>query len=296
VLTSRQLEYFLAVARELHFTRAAERLRIAQPALSQQIRKLETQLGMPLFERSRRHVALTAAGEALLAHADRVLADLAGIEEEMRAWRGGLRGRIRVGTARGVASPLARVLAGFTAVLPGVEIELREEATEEMIRDLRTAELDVATLATTPSDRALHLHPLGREPLVLVTGERGAFAGRRHVRLAALEGVDLVLYRPGSAVRQIIVDALAAAGVSARVRFETREYRTARILASEGLAVAILPRSIAAEPGHPVHVIRLEPELHWETCLAWSAQRRPGPALAAFIDFVIAHPELARLS
>lgn len=295
MLRSRQLEYFLAVGRELHFTRAAEALHIAQPALSQQIRKLEAQLGLPLFERDRRHVALTPAGEALMVHADRVLADLAAVEDEMLAWRGGLRGRIRVGTARGLATPLAHVLAGFTAVLPDVEIDLREEATEEMIRDLRQGELDVATLATTPADPALHLHSLGREPLVLVTGEDGVFAGRRRVRLTALQDVDLVLYRPGSAIRRIIVEALAAAGVTPRVRFETREYRTARILASEGLGVAILPRSIAHEPGHPVHVIRLEPELHWEACLGWSAQRRPGPALAAFIDFVTSHPELARL-
>src|SRR5215212_26977 len=247
VLRSRQLEYFLAVARELHFTRAAAALHIAQPALSHQIRKLEDQLGTPLFERDRRHVALTPAGQALMAHADRVLADLAGIEEEMLAWRGGVRGRIRLGTARGAAYPLARVLAGFTTALPGVEIELREQTTDEMIGELRKGELDVATLATTAPDRALQLHSIGREPLVLVTGEGGVFAGRRRVRLDELQDVDLVLYRSGSAVGQIIVDALAAARVSARVRFETREYRTARILASEGLAVAILPRSIAEE-------------------------------------------------
>jgi len=293
VLRSRQLEYFLAVARELHFTRAAAALNIAQPALSQQIRKLEHQLGTPLFERDRRHVALTPAGEALMAHADRVLADLAGIEEEMLAWRAGLRGRIRLGTARGAASPLARVLAGFITAVPGVEIELREETTDEMIEDLRKGGLDVATLATTPSDPTLHLYSFGREPLVLVTGERGVFAGRRRVRLTELQDVDLVLYRPGSAVGQTIVDALAAARVSARFRFETREYRTARILASEGLAVAILPRAIAEEPGHPVQIIRLQPELDWEASLAWSAQRRPSPAVAAFIDFARSHPQFA---
>jgi DNA-binding transcriptional LysR family regulator len=230
-----------------------------------------------------------------MVHADRVLADLAAIEDERLAWRGGVRGRIRLGTARGAALPLARVLAGFTAAFPGVEIELREETTDEMIEELRTGRLDVATLATAPTDPAFHLHSLGREALVLVTGERGVLAGRRRVRLAELQDVDLVLYLPGSAVGQTISDALAAARVSARVRFETREYRTARILASEGLAVAILPRSIAEEPGHPVQLIRLEPELQWEACLAWSAQRRPGPAVAAFIDFARSHRELASL-
>jgi DNA-binding transcriptional LysR family regulator len=74
------------------------------------------------------------------------------------------------------------------------------------------------------------------------------------------------------------------------MRFQTREYSTARILASAGLAVAILPRSIAEEPGHPVRVIRLDPEPTWTPSLAWSAQRRPAPALAAFLDFAMAEP------
>jgi DNA-binding transcriptional LysR family regulator len=113
MLTLRQLECFQAVARELHFTRAAEVLRIAQPALSQQVRKLERQLGLVLFVRDHHRVRLTPAGEALLRHADRVLSDVAAVEEEMLAWGRGLRGRVRVGTARGLAARLVTVLAGF---------------------------------------------------------------------------------------------------------------------------------------------------------------------------------------
>jgi DNA-binding transcriptional LysR family regulator len=89
-------------------------------------------------------------------------------------------------------------------------------------------------------------------------------------------------------VREIIASALADAGVTPRLRFETREYTTARVLAGAGLAVALLPRSVALEPGPPVQVVSLQPALWWAPALAWSAQRRPAPALAAFIEFAIA--------
>ena len=297
MISSRQLEYFRAVARELHFTRAAETLHIAQPALSQHIRKLERQLGLTLFERDKHRVQITPAGEALRDHAERILSDLAAVDEEMRGWAGGVRGRIRVGTARGVAAPLARLLAAFCEAYPAVDVDLREETTDEMVADLHAGLLDAATLAALPplEDRRLASHRLGSEPLVLVTSRAGPLGKRRRIRVGALDGVDLVLYGPGSAVREVIVAALAAEEATPRVRFETREYSTARILASVGLAVAILPASIAEEPGHPVRIVRLEPEPRWTPSLAWSAERRPSPTLAAFIDFVVEHSELASI-
>jgi DNA-binding transcriptional LysR family regulator len=295
VISSRQLEYFRAVATELHFTRAAETLHVAQPALSQQIRKLERQVGLALFERNSHGVTMTPAGTALLQHAERILADLAAVEEELAGWATGTHGRVRLGVARGVASRLARLLAEFCAAYPGIDVELREESNEAMVADLQAGRLDAATLAALPqppTDR-LASHPLGQEPLVLIASPTGPLGRRRRLPITALEGLDLVLYSPGSAVREVIVSALAAAGVAVRVRFETREYGTARALASVGLAAAIVPRAVAEEAGPPVRVIALRPEPVWSPALAWSAVRRPGPALSAFLEFAIGHRQLA---
>jgi DNA-binding transcriptional LysR family regulator len=295
MISSRQLEYFQAVARELHFTRAAEALRIAQPALSQQIRKLERQLGLELFERNNHKVALTPAGAALLAHTERILSDLVAVEEEMLGWAGGVRGRIRLGIARGLAGRLALVFAAFASTYPAVEIELQEQNTEEMLAGLHAGRLDVVTLAAPPpaSDRSLVSHPLGAEPLVLVTGVQTALAKRHRLQVKELDGVDLIKYPPGSAVGEIIAGALAAAGATPRVRFETRDYSTARALANVGLAAAIMPRSVARALGPVVHVVELSPEPVWTPALAWSANRRPTPALAMLIDFMVGHPSLA---
>jgi DNA-binding transcriptional LysR family regulator len=190
---------------------------------------------------------------------------------------------------------LARLLVEFSTAYPAVEVELREENTQAMVADLHAGQLDAATLAAAPQpdDGRLTLRPLGHEPLVLITGEAGPLQRRRRVPVTVLDGMDLVLYSPGSAIREVILSALAAAGVRARVRFESREYGTARALASVGLAAAIMPRSVALEPGPPVRVIRLDPEPTWGPSLAWSAERRPTPALAAFIDFADGHRELS---
>jgi DNA-binding transcriptional LysR family regulator len=296
MISSRQLECFQAVARELHFTRAAESLRIAQPALSQQIRKLERQLGLTLFERNNHRVELAPAGTALLEHAERILADLVAVEEEMLGWAGGVRGSIRLGAARGLMARLAHALAVFCRNYPEVKVELREQNTQEMITGLETGRLDVATLAVSRGldDRRLVVHPLWQEPLVLVTAASGSpLAGREQVRIADLDGLDLVMYQPGSAVGEIISSALRAEGVVPRVRFESREYSTARILASVGLATAIMPCSVADAPGPTVHVARLDPEPVWMPSLAWPAGRRPAPAVRTFVDFVIGHPAFA---
>lgn len=294
MISSRQLEYFQAVARELHFTRAAEALRIAQPALSQQIRKLERQLGLELFERNNHKVALTPAGEALLAHTERVLSDLVAVEQEMLGWAGGVRGRIRLGMARGLTARLARVFAAFSATYPAVEIELQEQNTNEMLAGLHAGRLDVVTLAAPPppGDRTLMSHPLGAEPLVLITGVMTPLARRQRMKVGELDGVDLIKYPPGSAVGEIIAGALAAAGAEPRVRFETRDYTTARALVNVGLAAAIMPDSVARTIGPPVQVVELTPEPVWTPSLAWSGARRPAPALATLIDFMVGHPDL----
>jgi DNA-binding transcriptional LysR family regulator len=299
MISSRQLEYFQAVARELHFTRAAESLRVAQPALSQQIRRLERQLGLVLLERNNHRVELAPAGAALLEHAERILADLGAVEEEMLGWVGGVRGRIRLGAARGVMAQLAQVLAIYCRNYPAVEVELREQNTEDMLTGLGTGRLDLATPAVSPGldNRRLVVHPLGEEPLVLVTASAGGpLAGREQARVAELDRVDLVSYPPGSAIGEIVRSALAEAGAAPRLRFESREYSTARILASVGLAAAIMPRSVAEAAGPAVHLVRLDPEPTWRPSLAWSSARRPAPAVRTFIDFVVEHPVFSALA
>ncbi|HEU5327875.1 MAG TPA: LysR family transcriptional regulator, partial [Thermomicrobiales bacterium] len=148
----RQLRYFVAVARRRHYTAAAEEIGVAQPALSQQIKLLERELGLDLFDRTGRRVRLTAAGEALLVRAERILADVASAEQEMAEFAGLARGRVIVGTLPSLAErQLPGLLAGFHARHPGLDLVLREESTVRLLALAGSGDVDLALINELPA-------------------------------------------------------------------------------------------------------------------------------------------------
>src|ERR1700742_669293 len=167
----RQLRYLVALADECHFTRAAAREHIAQPALSQQIRRLETELGLALVERTTRRVALTEAGELLVARARRVLGELESAQAELQRLAGVQGGRLSVGALPTMGPvDLSLLLASFHRNHPAVELTVREQSSEELALMLRDDEIDLAFLSVTEhiQSRGLELHRLVTEELVVV--------------------------------------------------------------------------------------------------------------------------------
>jgi DNA-binding transcriptional LysR family regulator len=288
----RQLRSFLAVARLRHFTRAGQELRIAQPALSQQIRRLEAELGIELLSRTSRRVRLTEAGEVLAVRAQRALAELDSAVAELGELSGLVRGRLTIGAlpAIGPLDPPA-VLAGFHAEHPGVDLRLREETADEVLALLRSDELDLAISFVDPEGGAADLGrvTLFEEELVLVTAAGHPLAARRAVSSSDLATEALIVTTPGSAIRRTIEQALAAAGVSPRIAFESNELATLLGLAERGMGVAVLPRTWAAgrhggRTGRGVATVSLAPApLVRPVALVWRRGRRQSPAGAAFV-------------
>src|SRR3954471_19460765 len=199
----RQLRYLVAVADEQHFTRAAAREHVAQPALSQQIRRLEAELGLTLVERTTRRVAMTQAGELLVARARRALAELEAAQAELQSLPGVQAGRLSVGalhTMRPV--DLSLLLATFHRPYPGVELTVREQSSEELAAMLRDDEVDLAFLSVTEriQSHGLALHPLVREELVAVLPADHRLPCRPEVQLATLarEAKPRARRRPGA--------------------------------------------------------------------------------------------------
>src|SRR5579883_1819982 len=154
------MEYVVAVARHGHVTRAAEELRVAQSALSRQIQGVERELGVTLFDRSRRRLRLTPAGMAFVARAERLLADLHGLREEMREFAGLRRGRVAIGVLPSVAEArLPALVAAYHARYPGIEIVLRDENTMALMALLDSGGLDLAVVQSIAD-----LYPSGRTP------------------------------------------------------------------------------------------------------------------------------------
>jgi DNA-binding transcriptional LysR family regulator len=283
----RQLRYLVALAEERHFTRAAAREHIAQPALSQQIRRLEEEVGLALVQRTTRRVSLTEAGELLVARARRILAEVDASHTEMQALRGIQTGRVSVGAMHTMGPvDVSLALAIFHERHPGVELTVREQSSEELAEMLRVDELDLAFLSVTEriESHGLGLHQLISEELVAVLPRDHRLAHRRRVRMAELAEDQFISYRPGSRLRELLVSAGRHAGYDPRVKLESNESQRIRQLVARGLGVAILPRSDATDGGGEIAVATLtDPSLTRDITLAWREGRRHMPAAAEFL-------------
>ena len=283
----RQLRAVEAVTRHRHFTRAAEELRVAQSALSHQIRRLEQELGTSLFERTSRRVSPTEAGQVIAARARRVLAEIDGARQEVDELRGVLRGRIWIGALQPAGDiDVPGLLARFSQAHPGVEIGLREGMADDMLRFLAAGELDAAfclLAGEIPDDVAVER--LGQDEVVV------AFALDRapptpRVGVADLRRRAIVAPRRGSAITSVVDALFADAGEPLRLALESGDPFLLRSLAARGFATAILPRSLTILEGPALEVRSLDPPVHLPVALVWRRERQASPAARTFIDFV----------
>jgi LysR family transcriptional regulator, transcription activator of glutamate synthase operon len=281
----RQLVYFEAVARCGGFSRAAEQLRIAQPAVSAQIRRLEAELGTPLLERTTRRVALTQAGELFLARARSVLDELDGARADLAELAAVRRGHVRIGATLVLGSlDLPGSLARFRRRYPGVTLALRAGLIAGLLSDLESGEIDIVLGPLHPELLAGFLaQPLVEERVVLVTPPGRPAPGTAPATLADFAGEAFVCLPAGSGLHAILVAAAAAEGFTPRIQLETHSPASIRELVAAGLGVALMAESSARAIGPAVQVHRLQPAPpHPPIGLIRVPDRTPGPATRAF--------------
>ena len=282
----RHLQFFVAVAEELSFTRASRRLHVVQSGVSSAIQGLERELGAPLFDRDRHRVALTDAGLALLPEARATLAAAQAAQDAVAQARAGLRGTLTVGTLVSIGTvDVAGLLGRFHATHPGVSVHLRHAPTGSagLAAQVIAGELDLALVALPGQAPAgLRLQPLTEEPLVVIAAPGHPLAGQRGVTLAQLAEEDFVDFPPGWGNRTVADRAFAAAGLDRRVPFEVTEFPSAAGLVRHGLGIAFMPRSAADLAG--VAEIGLDgPDLLWCVSVATPTARRLSAAARAFV-------------
>lgn len=263
----RQLEYFVAVAEECHFTRAARRLHVAQSGLSASIRALERELGASLFLRSTRQVELTAAGRAFLAEARRALSATTAARDAVSAVQGLLRGSLAIGSLQCLqVVHLPTVLARLLTAHPGLDIQLRHGGSGELVEQVRGGHLDVAFVARpNPPGEDLAVTALATEPLVLACAPDHPLAGGTRVGLGELAGERFVDFHRGWGTRDLADDVLAAAGIHRRVALEVTDVHSLLDLIACGLGIALVPQSFSVKTDQ-VHFTALAGEVpRWET-------------------------------
>lgn len=246
MIDSRHLRYFVALAEELHFGRAAANVGVAQPALSQQIRKIEDELGVMLFER-RPVVALTQAGQALLVHAREALA---GLDVALAAARRGAQGEsgsLSIGfAASAVLTRFPRVVRQFRQRFPDVTLELRELPPEFETDTVARRRVDVAFVRETPQDERLIYERVEQERLVALLPRAHRLASAKTLRLEEL-AEEPVIHFPreiSPTLYDQIQQAWRSAGAQPRVVQEVREWMTEISLVQAGLGVAVVPSSL----------------------------------------------------
>jgi DNA-binding transcriptional LysR family regulator len=288
----RQLAYFVAVAEERNFTRAAQRIPIAQPAISQQIRRLEAELGERLFLRDRRGISLTPAGHALLPHARATLGAAAGGREAVAALGGLLTGRLSVGLVHPLPDRrFLRLLGTFHHAHPGIDLTLVEDQTDALLAALAAGELHAALIGQGRYDRPppdLESLPVAREPVVVAVHPSHPLARRGSIPLAALRAEPMVTLTRASKLRSTLETACQAAGFVPRIVAETSDLGVMVELAAEQLGVAVLPASGLEGAAEVVQLRLTHPKLDRRILLVWRSPN-DSPAGRAFLALAAEH-------
>jgi DNA-binding transcriptional LysR family regulator len=282
----RQLEYFVAVAEEASFTRAAARVHVAQPGVSAQVRQLERELGQDLLDRSGRTVRLTAVGAAVLPYARAALGAVDGARLAVDELSGLMRGHVTVGMVIACAAvDLPELLADFHLNHPAVEITLSEANSDRLVEALQSGQLDVAIVGLTlVTPAGIELQVIADEPLVAAVSRRDALASRKTITLQGLRGRPLISLPRGTGLRTCLDDACASAGFQPQIAFEATNLNILAQLAGRGLGVAIMAESMVNPHSTELHALAItRPQIRGRLALAWRAEGPVSPAARALI-------------
>jgi DNA-binding transcriptional LysR family regulator len=287
----RQLQYLRHIARVSGFRRAADELDMSQATLSEQIKLLEQELGVRLFERGGRNLTLTEAGKTLLTRAERILEEVKAAQEEMLEFAHLDRGQLIVGTMTGNGPFwLPGFLAAFMRQHPHLELTLVERVSGVLVRMLQAGEVHVACVLV-PTDSPdlpddLSLRQVYSRELVVVVAKHHRFASRGSITLEEVAQERLILTSPDEAPRRVVDRAFAAKQLMPQVSFEADDPMTLIGLAAEGIAIGITGDNVARRNTERVVALPIEAvRLRYSMALAWSERGPHTRAMSTFLDF-----------
>ncbi|MED4729218.1 LysR family transcriptional regulator [Aneurinibacillus migulanus] len=283
----RQLEFFAEVARHKSFTRAAEQLLVAQPAISKSIKKLEEEVGLILFNRSERKVSLTAEGEALLKHAESILDQLAHAKAEMEELSGLKKGEVRIGLPSMVGSYyFPGLIIDFKKKYPDLQITVYEQGTVKIRQMLIDGEIDMGVVLEEDVEDGVEVLPFLKEEMVVCVPDSHPFAGRSAVSYEELTQESLVLFKEGYFQREITARASRMSGLPLNVTFETNQISLIKSLVAKQLGVTLFLRMVIVDDTHLVPV-SLDPPVYLKLGVAWNKNAYLSKANQAFLSFMM---------
>ncbi|HBC91489.1 MAG TPA: hypothetical protein DCZ10_00910 [Pelotomaculum sp.] len=282
-----QLEYVLAVARHSNFTRAAQEIKTSQSSLSQQISKLENELGISLFMRTTRSVQLTPAGKEFLTHAKRIMAEVIEARRCIHEYVSFGKGHISVGVIPIIGHyRIPNLLSSFKSNYPRVTLSLREKQCNELLDLLHNSKIDAAFVQKDNGAPSFQFIPVATDQMVVVTSERHPLATRKSVDLKALQCENFIVPPPASGHHEDFHNACLAAGFEPNILMTCSSVKTILSLVREELGIAVLPANVAsADWGICLKILSLTPTINEKIFLAVKNNDDLPPTLKAFMEF-----------
>ncbi|MGG1678498.1 LysR family transcriptional regulator [Neobacillus sp. NRS-1170] len=293
----RELEYFMAICEELHFTRAAEKLGISQPALSRQMRTLEDKLGVRLFDRLGKKIAITEAGEILLEQSGKIFSNIKSVFEQIDELQKVKKGKLIIGAMSEELSQLAsEVFLELHRKWPQVQtkIFMSDNIEEKVFRN----EIDIALTLMTVENEKLTNIPLYIEEYFLAVSDDHPLADRDIVELEEIRDLSLVLCPINHTCRKLIDAAFASVGFAIQPIIELTEVKSILSLVKAGIGATILPRTLLdSENDGTLKVIKIEnPAICKEIAIVHHKEKYIGSAARSFIDLLIAYVKKTKLN
>ncbi|MEO6053596.1 MAG: LysR family transcriptional regulator [Chthoniobacterales bacterium] len=284
-----QLRYALAVARMGNFSRAAEECHVSQPSLSQQIQKLEKELGERLFDRMKRQVKITAAGEAFLRRATRILEEVDAAQREASEAKDLLRGVMTIGVLPTIAPYLLpKVMAQFMEKFPGVEIVVQEDTTARLLRHLLAYEIDFALVSNPIQDDRLEIRELFSEELLLALTPGHPLTRKRTVAAADFEKERLIVMKEGHCLGDQVSHFCERRDLHPQISFRSAQLETIQSLVHSGLGISLIPAMAAqrSRTNAPEYRQLQAPKPERKIITVWPKQRPPGRAANEFLKMI----------
>lgn len=284
-----QLRYVVAVARTGNFSRAAEQCHVSQPSLSQQIQKLEDELGERLFHRLGRQVKLTPHGEAFVRRAERILEEVEAAKREVADAQNLLRGTLSLGVLPTIAPYLLPpVLTRFHAQHPGVEIVVQEDTTAQLLKQALAGDLDLAVASLPIADGRFEVRELFAEELLVALPPGHPLAAKRVLRVGDLEQERFIVMKEGHCLGDQVLNFCERRELRPNVIFRSAQLETVQALVCAGLGLSLIPEMAVGRGGRPQPVYRpLQPPRPERKIVAvWPKQRTPGRGGEALLTLI----------
>jgi DNA-binding transcriptional LysR family regulator len=283
----RQLRYFMEIARQNNFTKAANLLHIAQPAVSVSIKKLEEELDLTLFNRQEKKISLTAEGEIFLEHVKRILDEVKAAEMEMGALKGLDRGEVRLGIPPMMGAYLfPGIISGFMGKHPGLHLSVYGEGSWKIQSMLSSSELDMGVIVGSDYPDDLEVHRFMREEVVVCVNSEHPLALRSSISYQDFAKQDLAFYKEGYYLRELIFDIFKKKGIVPNVLVETNLFSLVAGLVLNGKSVSVCLRMVT-DQNVGMKAISFEPPLYMDLMIAWKQQSYLSRANRAFVEYLL---------